>query len=168
MGLIIGTILSVGFDAGTTPVRGFLQCNGSAIDRTVYAELFKVIGTKWGAGDGIQTFNLPDLRGVFMRGASDGTGTDYMGSIEFYATALPPSGKLSAAVNSRHHHPVPQLAIDSPWYQTAGAYYTAWNDNGVTVTSEEGLHHHQVSGGDNETRPVNVYVDYVIYTGVLI
>lgn len=169
MGLIIGTILSVGFDAGTTMVRGFLQCNGSAVDRTIYAELFNVIGTKWGVGDGIRTFNLPDLRGVFMKGVSDGADTDHVGSIEFYATALPPSGKLSTSVNGRHHHPFPQLAIDSPWYQTVGTYYAAWNDNGVTVTSEEGSHSHEVSaGGDNETRPVNVYVDYVIYTGVLI
>lgn len=45
--------------AGTTPPAGWLKCDGSAISRTTYAALFNVIGTKYGAGDGSTTFNLP-------------------------------------------------------------------------------------------------------------
>lgn len=152
MGLIIGTILSVGFDASIIPVRGFLPCNGSAIDRTIYAGLFKAIGTRWGAGDGIYTFNLPDLRKV-----SRGDDADH---IELHAPALSLSGELPASAHDKPHRPVPYLAIDSPWYQTAGSHYTTRNNNGS-------LHNRIFASDTCETRSVNVYLDYVIYTGVL-
>lgn len=45
------------------PPAGWLNCNGSAVDRTVYANLFSVIGTDFGSGDGISTFNLPNYSG---------------------------------------------------------------------------------------------------------
>ena len=48
---------------------GFLICNGAAISRTTYARLFAVISTNFGVGDGSTTFNLPDYRGLFLRGA---------------------------------------------------------------------------------------------------
>ena len=57
-------------DAGTivpwakssTPT-GWLECDGSAVSRTTYADLFTAIGTTYGSGDGSTTFNVPDLRG---------------------------------------------------------------------------------------------------------
>lgn len=53
---------------GETAPPGTLACDGSEISRTVYDELFQVLGTKAGAGNGSTTFNLPDLRGQFVRG----------------------------------------------------------------------------------------------------
>jgi len=53
-----------------------LKCNGAAVSRTTYAALFAVIGTIHGAGDGSTTFNLPELRGEFIRGLDDGRGVD--------------------------------------------------------------------------------------------
>lgn len=53
---------------GTTPPEHTMACNGAEISRTTYAELFAVIGTTAGEGDGSTTFNLPDLRGMFIRG----------------------------------------------------------------------------------------------------
>jgi len=47
---------------------GWLLCNGQAVNRTTYADLFAIIGTNFGAGDGSTTFNLPDYRGCFFRG----------------------------------------------------------------------------------------------------
>lgn len=55
------------FAASSAPT-GWLVCDGSAISRASYAALFAVIGTTWGAGDGSTTFNVPDLRGQFLRG----------------------------------------------------------------------------------------------------
>ena len=55
---------------------GFLHCDGSAINRTTFAALFAVIGTMYGAGDGSTTFNLPDFRGMFLRGWDHGAGID--------------------------------------------------------------------------------------------
>ena len=53
---------------------GWLFCDGSAVSRTTYAELFAVIGTIYGSGDGATTFNLPDLRDLSPIGASQDIG----------------------------------------------------------------------------------------------
>lgn len=62
--------------AGTTAPSGWLVCNGQAVSRTVYANLFAVIGTSHGDGDGSTTFNLPDYRGRFLRGVDGGAAND--------------------------------------------------------------------------------------------
>ena len=56
--------------------EGWLKADGSAVSRTQYAKLFAAVGTMFGAGDGSTTFNLPDLRGEFIRGFDDGRGVD--------------------------------------------------------------------------------------------
>jgi len=63
------------FPFAAAPV-GWLKANGAAISRTTYAALFAAYGTTFGAGDGSTTFNLPDLRGEFLRGLDDGRGID--------------------------------------------------------------------------------------------
>jgi microcystin-dependent protein len=62
--------------ARNTPPTGWLPCNGGAVSRTTYASLFASIGTTFGVGDGSTTFNLPDLRGEFVRGWDNGRGVD--------------------------------------------------------------------------------------------
>ena len=59
--------------AGTSIPSGYLLCNGATVSRTTYAALFKVIGTKWGAGDGSKTFQLPDVTDRVLEGTTDGT-----------------------------------------------------------------------------------------------
>ena len=77
-----GLILPFGGDSAPT---GYLACDGSQVSRTTYATLFTAIGTTWGTGNGFSTFNLPDLRGAFLRGTgSHGThnmanGNDFAG-----------------------------------------------------------------------------------------
>jgi len=66
----IGTILN--YAAATAPL-GWLICDGSAISRTTYVNLFTAISTAWGVGDGSSTFNLPNLQGAFLRGTGTGT-----------------------------------------------------------------------------------------------
>ena len=66
----------VAFFARATPPSGWLKANGAAVSRTTYAALFAAIGTTFGAGDGRSTFNLPDLRGEFVRGLDDGRNVD--------------------------------------------------------------------------------------------
>lgn len=63
------------FPRTTAPV-GWFKCNGAAVSRTTYAALFAAIGTAAGPGDGSTTFNVPDLRGEFIRGLDDGRGVD--------------------------------------------------------------------------------------------
>ena len=67
---------AVMYFAGQTAPAGWLKANGAAVSRTAYAALFAAIGTTYGAGDGSTTFNLPDLRGEFIRGWDDGRGID--------------------------------------------------------------------------------------------
>lgn len=62
--------------ANSTAPAGWLKANGAAVSRTAYAALFAAIGTTYGVGDGATTFNLPDLRGVFLRSLDDGRGID--------------------------------------------------------------------------------------------
>lgn len=54
---------SISLFAGTTAPDGWLICDGSAVSRTTYANLFSVIGTTYGTGDGSTTFNIPNLKG---------------------------------------------------------------------------------------------------------
>ena len=61
-----GSIIMYG---STLAPDGWLLCNGSAVSRTTYADLFAVIGTRFGAGNGSTTFNLPNLRNRFVVGA---------------------------------------------------------------------------------------------------
>jgi len=56
--------------------NGCLECDGAAISRFTYNRLFNVIGIAHGVGDGSTTFNIPDLRGQFVRGRDKGAGND--------------------------------------------------------------------------------------------
>lgn len=73
LGVPTGAVAS--FARNTAP-SGWLECDGSAVNRTTYASLFAAIGTTFGAGDGSTTFGLPDLRGEFARGWDHGRGVD--------------------------------------------------------------------------------------------
>lgn len=59
--------------AGTTAPDGWLICDGSAVSRTTYADLFAVIGTTYGAGDGNSTFNLPNFTNRVIQGGTAGS-----------------------------------------------------------------------------------------------
>lgn len=85
-----GTVV---YSAGGT-LPGHFHANGAAVSRSAYPELFAIIGTTYGAGDGSTTFNLPDLRGVFIRGADDGKGID-IGRV---------LGSLQQSANLQHSH----------------------------------------------------------------
>jgi hypothetical protein len=77
-GLPVGFITICGYGSGglVIPEERLLYCNGRAIDRAAYPDLFAKIGVTWGSGDGSTTFNLPDARGVVFRGIDDGRGLD--------------------------------------------------------------------------------------------
>lgn len=66
-GVPLGTILPYAANAAEPPYS-FLFCEGQAISRTMYPDLFALIGTTYGAGDGSTTFNLPNLVGKYPQG----------------------------------------------------------------------------------------------------
>jgi len=67
----VGQIVGYG---GTNPPENWLLCDGSAVSRTDYPDLFAIIGVAYGKGDNVTTFNLPDFRGRIMVGAGQGPG----------------------------------------------------------------------------------------------
>ena len=82
--------------AVATVPTGYLECNGGAVSRTTYSALFAIIGTNYGTGNGSSTFNLPDLRGEFIRGFDNGKGTDSGRSI----------ASSQSATNASHNHSI--------------------------------------------------------------
>lgn len=78
---------------------GYLVCDGSAVDRSQYSELFAVIGTTYGPGDGLNTFNLPNLSGKVAVGPASGL---VLGSTGGEATHVLQSSEIVA-----HTHDVP-------------------------------------------------------------
>lgn len=65
----VGTMIA-SFSASTP--AGYLFCNGGAVSRTTYSNLYNAISTSFGSGDGSSTFNLPNMNGVFLMGATSG------------------------------------------------------------------------------------------------
>ena len=107
--------------AGDTPPGGWLLCNGAAVSRTTYANLFTAIGTKWGVGDNSTTFNLPDMREASPYGVgtfSAVTGTTHGSITEHDALAL---GAFADDREQAHWHNVTDSATNTAltWGQPA-------------------------------------------------
>lgn len=109
---------------------GWLKCNGAAISRTVYADLFARIGTNFGGGDGVSTFNLPDYRGEFLRGLDDGRGLDVGRTIN----------SIQAGQVLSHAHGA--SADSQGWHGHSGVTYAAGNHAHSGSTYEAGWHGH--------------------------
>jgi hypothetical protein len=77
----VGTIHS---SVVSTLPSGYLRCNGNAVSRSTYSRLFSAIGTTFGSGDGITTFNLPNFSGAFLRGQGNQT----VGGVTYTAPAI--------------------------------------------------------------------------------
>lgn len=73
--LPVGSVNMWAGDSADIP-SGWLLCNGAAVSRTTYSDLFGVIGTGWGIGDNSTTFNLPLTNGRAPRGVDGGAGVD--------------------------------------------------------------------------------------------
>lgn len=77
----VGTIHTSILNAVPT---GYLRCNGQAVSRSTYSRLFTAMGTAFGAGDGITTFNVPNFSGAFLRGQGNQT----VGGVTYTAPAI--------------------------------------------------------------------------------
>ena len=136
-----GTVIQF---AGSSAPAGYLKANGNAVSRTAYAALFAAIGTTYGTGDGSTTFNLPDLRGEFVRGLDDGRGVDAGRTL----------GSAQADEFKSHNHTVGQYGdfIRTTTTVMAAGYEPAQNNVNTSST------------GGSETRPRNIALLYCIKT----
>ena len=165
---------SVHLMASTTVPSGYLKCNGAAVSRTTYADLFNEIGTAFGAGDGSSTFNVPDLRGEFVRGWDDSRGVD---SGRNFATT-------QSSQNKQHNHSASATStVSDPGHnhvyidqQAHNEGYRPWKagDNdcgqrnkntsnaftGISVSTSVSV----ANDGGNESRPRNIAMMYIIKT----
>ena len=169
---------SVHLMATTTAPSGYLKCNGAAVSRTTESALFAIIGTTWGEGDGSTTFNLPDLRGEFVRGWADN------GSVD--------SGRSFASSqsdqNKQHNHGVTDPghghSVNDPGHFHNVAYSNSDSGDGVIEESGVGLSGYEPTetattgiavnlghtgisinnDGGSEARPRNIAMMYVIKT----
>ena len=140
--------------AGVSAPSGFLICDGSAISRSTYSSLFSTVGTAYGAGDGTTTFNIPDLRGRFLRGVDAGSGNDPDASSRTASNSGGNTGNnvgsLQADAFASHNHSL--LPSSAVLVSTSYEGYSTQN-SGNSYTGNT---------GGNETRPKNVYVNYII------
>ena len=149
----------VGHFARSTAPAGWLKANGAAVSREAYADLFAAIGIAFGSGDGFTTFNLPDLRGEFVRGLDDGRGIDLGRGIGTWQAGQNEAHGHTGSTSSAGSHSHNYFEVD-----TAGGIGLAAGSNyqdraTVKATGPAGAHSHSVNisqAGGNEARPRNV------------
>ncbi|WP_051018524.1 tail fiber protein [Bartonella queenslandensis] len=146
---------------------GWFECDGRALSRTEYANLFAVIGTLWGGDDQSKTFNLPDFRGQFLRGWDHDKNLDETSNRKFA------SWQKSANLSHDHGANCSENGEHSHVYRNGGKYY--WVNAGSSVrfagndvdflTNKNGNHTHSINitkTGGKESRPVNYAVLYCV------
>ncbi|MGO1273474.1 MAG: phage tail-collar fiber domain-containing protein [Pseudomonas helleri] len=158
----VGEVFTVAMD---TPPPGSFKANGAAVSRTAYARLFAKIGTRYGVGDGVNTFNLPDPRGKVIRIWDDGRGVDpgrALGSdqadairshtltgITSAAGAHTPTAYTDSQGKHIHNNHHGNLTPDGADFGTPGEPRNPLNGTDapylVTTTTESGEHAHNVT-----------------------
>lgn len=181
----VGTILAYGGNSAALP-PGWLLCDGASVTVKAYPELFAVIGRSFG-GMNERVFNLPDFRGRFLRGVDHGSGRDpdsdlrqtslyggnfgdQVGSFQSYATA-PARNAFHVGAAGGHSHMYKDVYWMEYWGDAhvgseMGSGARGDDDNkGCQFdrdTARVRDHVHKLLGGDSETRPVNIAVEWII------
>ena len=159
----VGAIIT---SASASAPAGTFVADGTAVSRTTYAALFAKIGTVWGVGDGSTTFNIPDLRGIFLRGAGvnatllDAIGTGFTGTLGTYQ-----NDKMQGHAHQIYDNENAQGKFGAAAY-SANAGASSWFTNpslfsdGTNGTPRTGAETNPANAG------VNYYIRYSPSTGV--
>lgn len=164
---------------GSSAPTGWLLCDGTAVSRATYSALYTLVADSHGEGDGSTTFNVPDYRGRFLRGADDGAGRDpdaasrttmntggntgdEVGTLQGQKTALPINTTTLVEAGGHTH----TFTVDHGSGGGSNKFaYRSNQQSGSLTTGAAGTHTHTITGGgDNETRPTNAYVNFIIKT----
>ena len=164
--------------AVATVPSGYLECNGAAVSRSTYAVLFAVIGTAYGTGNGSSTFNLPDLRGEFVRGFDNGRGVDSGRSIASSQSSQfgqhnhnVSASSSSSVTDPGHQHSMSVGFFNSVNSGGALSFKDAGTSNrintnttGISVSTSTSISQSNRGGTSNssETRPRSIAMMYVI------
>jgi microcystin-dependent protein len=125
---------------------GWLYCDGQAVSRTTYSALFAMISTIYGAGNGSTTFNVPDLRGAFIRGWDSERGLDPSRAFGSYQD--------DSFASHTHTVTAGQASGTSSGCGNGEAFQRAGDSSCGTSTTS--------ATGSTETRPKNYAMDYCI------
>lgn len=162
-GSTLAALLNTAVPAGTvvmwatdTPPSGWLECNGSSLLRATYAGLFTAIGTVYGAADSTH-FNLPDLRGRFMRGWDNSKGTDPDAATRTAVTATGATMTAGDHVGTEQDN---QIQSHRHTYGYAGV--VSFSATGAVVRPDATTNYNTGYTGGNETRPKNTNLMFII------
>ena len=138
--------------AGSTAPTGWLICDGTAVSRTTYADLFTAIGTTYGTGDGSTTFNLPNLKGKVPVGL-DSTDTSF--------DALGETGGEKAHILTinempNHNHGIRTKIND--WVTSTPAIQYGGTGNGFQVLDNA----YEGGGGSHNNLQPYIVMNYII------
>lgn len=175
-GVPVGTIIAYGGSTTTIP-DGWLLCDGATKAQSAFPQLYTIIGGTWGSSG--SDFNVPDLRGVFLRGVNgsrtgtyaDANTSRTLGSMQGDDNKSHNHGAGTLGANNAgdHGHQYNDPRTGSFGIQYAGGTGTTKQEPSVntTWTTTNGAHTHSISGtsgasGGSETRPKNAAVHYII------
>ena len=158
----VGTINMYAGGVGDVP-NGWLLCNGDAVSRTTYAQLFAVLDTEYGVGDGSTTFNVPDFvtTNKFPRAATNDAGRGGTGGESTHTLSTSEMPSHTHGVNdSGHTHGGGASAV------TASAYFGVNNDvrsQANTSSATTGISNQNTGGGGaHENKPPYLDVHFII------
>ena len=181
-GVPVGTIVAYGGDKNNVPAGWFL-CDGTSYSQTTYPQLYAVIGSAWGTTG--SSFNVPDLRGRFLRGVDEAAGRDPDKATRTASNTGGNTGNLVGSVqgddNRSHNHGAAGTTTTNGNHShnytdpTIGSFSLASDANGTTkeyatvnagTTTSNGNHTHTFSfttgNSGGEARPKNAGVYYII------
>jgi microcystin-dependent protein len=129
--------------AANTPPFGWLPCEGQAISRATYARLFANIGTTFGTGNGSTTFNIPDLRGEFIRGWANARSVD--------------TGRAFGSAQQGTIHAIDSTGVNQ-LYSAVMTSVALTPGNAATVAARTGLDY-DANGATNYPNSTSVYAN---------
>ena len=166
--------------AASVVPTGYLECNGAAVSRSTYSALFGIIGVQYGAGNGSTTFNLPDLRGEFIRGFDHGRGVDNNRSMASSQAAANHAHTHSVSGTTSHRSLTGNVSKISETFEVSGTTAGVFSKqsasgqrtpissdfSGAGQFSIDVSHSHTYSANTNsvgsEARPRNIAMMYII------
>ena len=172
IGLPAGAIIAYG---STVAPSGYLLCDGAAVSRTTYADLFTAISTTWGVGDGSTTFNLPDGRGGVLRGTGTGTvnGRDKVGpavgekqedQMQLITGSAEHRGTFSINNPAAEQTVAGALSFNNDTRNYAGYSSTTSQSSALDFNSANSPDARASAEPDGETRPYSIGVQWIIKT----